>query len=67
MFSKVTPYIFLAHYRYVPESPRWLIQKGRITEAMVILTRIAEFNRKPVPDLLKLSSCVQVSVLLCLQ
>ena len=46
--------------RCVPESPRWLIQKGRITEAKVIVTRIAEFNRKPVPDLLKLNSCVQV-------
>ncbi|KAI0220240.1 Organic cation transporter protein [Lamellibrachia satsuma] len=50
--------VLMATWWYVPESPRWLIQKGRITEAKVIITRIAEFNRKPPPDLTKHGSCL---------
>jgi len=31
---------------FVPESPLFLIKKGRIAEARAILTRIARFNNK---------------------
>lgn len=55
----VSGLVLVATWWCVPESPRWLIQKGRVAEAKVIITRIAEFNRRPIPDLLKLSSCVQ--------
>ena len=40
-----------ASFRLVPESPRWLCQKGRFEEAEVILATIARHNNKPVPDL----------------
>ena len=35
-------------YRYVKESSRWLIQKGRIDEAIDILQGIADENGKTV-------------------
>ncbi|XP_074660845.1 solute carrier family 22 member 15-like [Tubulanus polymorphus] len=35
----------------IPESPRWLVQKGRIDEAYTNLCKIARWNRKPKPDI----------------
>ena len=36
-------------YRLVPESPRWLIINGRITEARAIITEVGRENQRPVP------------------
>jgi hypothetical protein len=36
---------------FVPESPRWLIQKGRFKEAGLVIKKMAAFNNKPEPDL----------------
>ena len=33
----------------MPESPRWLVSKGRVSEAMVTIRRMAKVNRKPLP------------------
>ena len=33
------------YYFWVPESPRWLIEKGRTKEAKAVLLRIAAINR----------------------
>ena len=38
-------------YRLLPESPRWLLQRGRTAEAKDIFTKIATKNRKPVPNM----------------
>ena len=35
---------------WVPESPRWLVQQGRVSEATRIITQIAKYNNKPIPD-----------------
>ena len=41
-------------YWILPESPRWLLAQGRITEAEKIIKDIAQFNGKPLPETFKL-------------
>lgn len=41
----------LSVYRFVlPESPRWLIGRGRIQEAKEIIVKAAKFNNRTIPD-----------------
>ncbi|ELT93477.1 hypothetical protein CAPTEDRAFT_222903 [Capitella teleta] len=39
------PLIFT--YWWIPESPRWLIQKGRYEEATLVIKQMAQRNRRP--------------------
>lgn len=36
--------------RFIPESPRWLILKGRHEEAETILRKMGKLNKHPLPD-----------------
>jgi hypothetical protein len=36
--------------RLVPESPRWLLLKGKVEEAEAVLSKIARMNKRPLPD-----------------
>jgi OCT family organic cation transporter-like MFS transporter 4/5 len=47
----VLPFIFI--YILIPESPRWLVQQGRIREARKVLERIFLINRRPLHDRLE--------------
>jgi hypothetical protein len=40
----------------MPESVRWLLSKGKTREANVIIQRIAKFNKKPLPDGMRLKA-----------
>ncbi|XP_070190931.1 organic cation transporter protein-like [Littorina saxatilis] len=46
------PGIFLLSYWWLlPESPRWLISRGRDKEAMAVLQKIADSNKTPMPPI----------------
>ena len=41
---------YLTSFRYLPDSIRWLVSKGRTEEAMDIVRDIAKTNNKPIID-----------------
>ncbi|XP_060580661.1 organic cation transporter protein-like, partial [Ruditapes philippinarum] len=51
--STASMFILLSWW-FVPESPRWLLSRGRVKKAERILTNMAKYNNKPVPDFSKL-------------
>ena len=48
----VLPFVFI--YILIPESPRWLVQQGRVREARKVLERIFSVNRRLIHDRLEL-------------
>lgn len=48
-FSSLPSFLLLLFYRMAPESPRYLCMKGRTSEAMHILEKMARINRAKLP------------------
>lgn len=47
-------FLFFAFWKFLPESPRWLLSNGRVAECSSVLHRIASTNGKTdPPDLIK--------------
>ncbi|XP_061172657.1 organic cation transporter-like protein [Saccostrea echinata] len=49
--TSVAGVFMLFTWWFVPESPRWLLSKGRFHEAKAVLKKIAEYNEISLPDL----------------
>ena len=60
LIISVPPIIFLVAYYFLPESPRWLISKGRLDEAKVILEKAAKTNKRPWPTTVDLTTGSEV-------
>lgn len=43
------PLLLVFYFCLIPESPRWLIMKGRFDDAEAVVRRITEFNKLPYP------------------
>ncbi|EEB16195.1 organic cation transporter, putative [Pediculus humanus corporis] len=53
-FATSVPFLlYFGYWFYLPESPRWLITKGRFDEALLILEKIAQTNGKKLPEAFK--------------
>ncbi|XP_068196688.1 solute carrier family 22 member 4-like [Antennarius striatus] len=50
--SAIPPLLFLPMWWVIPESPLWLLQKGRVEEAEMIIRKAAKMNRVPAPDVI---------------
>ncbi|KAK3850001.1 hypothetical protein Pcinc_043267 [Petrolisthes cinctipes] len=62
-FCLTFPVIFQLSYIWLlPESPRWLIQKGRHSQALTILKKAAKMNKRSLPpDTLMLQAMKQIT------
>ncbi|XP_033747268.1 solute carrier family 22 member 3-like [Pecten maximus] len=45
----LSPILLVFYICWVPESPRWLVMKGRFDDAEHVVKRIAKFNKLPYP------------------
>ncbi|XP_071133797.1 organic cation transporter protein-like [Mytilus edulis] len=50
LVMSVPPVLFLSYIWLVPESPRWLLIKGKIQEAEAILEKTARLNKRFLPS-----------------
>ncbi|CAG7817265.1 unnamed protein product, partial [Allacma fusca] len=50
LLTPLSSIFILVYYKFLPESPRWLLSMGRAEEALKIVEDIAKFNGKSIPS-----------------
>ena len=46
----IVDHFYYDTYRYIPESPRWLLVNDKVFEAKKVLINIGNVNRRPLPS-----------------
>ncbi|XP_029309229.1 solute carrier family 22 member 21-like [Cottoperca gobio] len=59
--SAIPGFLFIPTWWVIPESPRWLLQKGRVEEAESVIRAAAKRNKVPVPEIIyRADECLEL-------